>query len=181
MNLKRKLVVQRVNQTLNFISYHHRSFITTKGRCHLALPRLPDWKEMHEKLIVACRPVHSCLRVHRNEGMSNRRHTLHLKQAVNSQKWAWLGGFNGWLSGSVEGLGYSQGPTSLQLPTYHKHKGSAWRCTAAKEAYVFKQACCLIISYIITHTVFVQSFVQLCNQHTCLRGRGLVSSWCQVF
>lgn len=94
--------------------------------------------------------------------MSNRRHTLHLKQPVNSQKWAWLGGFNSWLSGSVEGLGYSQGPTSMQLPTYHKHKSSAWLCMAAKEAYVFKQACCLIISYIITCTVYICPEPQLC-------------------
>lgn len=42
------------------------------------------------------------------------------------------------LSGSVEALGYSQGLTGMQLPTYHKHKGSAWLRMAAREAQVLK-------------------------------------------
>lgn len=35
-------------------------------------------------------------------------------------------------AGRKEGLGYRQGLAGTQLPTYHKHKGSAWPRTASQ-------------------------------------------------
>lgn len=70
--------------------------------------------------------------------MSNGRHALHVKQ-----RGEWRGGTRrarlGGLDASdqaalegTEGLGYRQGLAGTQLPTYHKHKGSAWPRTASQ-------------------------------------------------
>lgn len=64
---------------------------------------------------------------------------------------AWLGGldasYQAALEGRKEGLGYRQGLTGTQLPTYHKHKDSAWSRTASQGGLRSKAG--LLFNYLI--------------------------------
>lgn len=70
--------------------------------------------------------------------MSNGRHALHVKQRGEwrgGTRRARLGGLDASDQAALEGkegLGYRQGLAGTQLPTYHKHKGSAWPRTASQ-------------------------------------------------